>query len=151
MVNKPRILVIEDNPDNRTLFADVLSSLSYEAILATNGVEGVQKAEQEKPALILMDLSMPYKDGWTATREIKSKPELKHIPIIALTAHAMLGDRERALEAGCDDYVSKPIDLLELAEKLRRHLADSRPGPTPPQARSGDGSPDPKRGPDHRC
>ncbi len=120
-----RILVVEDNPDNRILIADVLTSLDYEVIVAVDGEEGVAKANAEKPDLILMDLSLPQMDGWTATRHIKAKPELQHIKIIALTAHAMVGDREKALEAGCDDYVSKPIDLRELAGKLAQHLAQS--------------------------
>ncbi len=117
-----RILVVEDNPDNRVLITDVLTSLDYDVIVAVDGEEGVAKAASEKPDLILMDLSLPLMDGWTATRRIKSKPELQHIKIIALTAHAMVGDREKALEAGCDDYVSKPIDLRELAGKLTQHL-----------------------------
>jgi two-component system cell cycle response regulator DivK len=117
-----RILVVEDNPDNRVLITDVLTSLDYEVIVAVDGEEGVSKATSEKPDLILMDLSLPQMDGWTATRHIKAKPELQHIKIIALTAHAMVGDREKALEAGCDDYVSKPIDLRELAGKLAQYL-----------------------------
>ncbi len=117
-----RILVVEDNPDNRTLITDVLVSLDYEVIEAVDGVEGVTKANAEKPDLILMDLSLPHKDGWAATREIKANPELKTTPVIALTAHAMVGDREKALEAGCDDYLSKPIDLRKLAAKLMEHL-----------------------------
>ncbi|HLY25554.1 MAG TPA: response regulator [Aggregatilineales bacterium] len=117
-----RILVVEDNPDNRVLITDVLTSLDYEVIVAVDGEEGVSKATSEKPDLILMDLSLPQMDGWTAARNIKAKPELQHIKIIALTAHAMVGDREKALEAGCDDYVSKPIDLRELAGKLAQYL-----------------------------
>ncbi|MBZ0307183.1 MAG: response regulator [Anaerolineae bacterium] len=117
-----RILVVEDNPDNRILITDVLTSLNYEVLVAVDGEEGVRKAEIEVPDLILMDLSLPQMDGWTATGHIKSNPELQHIPIVALTAHAMVGDRERALEAGCDDYVSKPIDLRELASKLAQYL-----------------------------
>ena len=113
-----RILVVEDNSDNRILINDVLSSLKYEVSVAIDGEEGIQMAEEKKPDLILMDLSLPKIDGWTATRTIKAKPELKDIPIVALTAHAMVGDREKALEAGCDDYISKPIDLRELASKL---------------------------------
>jgi CheY-like chemotaxis protein len=101
-----RILVVEDNPDNRILITDVLTSLDYEVIVAVDGEEGVAKANAEKPDLILMDLSLPQMDGWTATRHIKAEPALQHITIIALTAHAMVGDREKALEAGCDDYVS---------------------------------------------
>jgi two-component system cell cycle response regulator DivK len=117
-----RILVVEDNADNRVLIMDVLDSMNYEVIIATDGEEGVKKANAERPDLILMDISLPQMDGLTATRRIKATPELQHIPIIALTAHAMVGDRERALAAGCDDYVSKPIDLRELANKLTRYL-----------------------------
>jgi CheY-like chemotaxis protein len=117
-----RILVVEDNADNRVLIMDVLDSMNYEVIIATDGEEGVKKATAERPDLILMDISLPQMDGLTATRRIKAMPELQHIPIIALTAHAMVGDRERALDAGCDDYVSKPIDLRELTNKLTRYL-----------------------------
>ena len=118
-----RILVVEDNADNRTLITDVLASLSYEAIVAEDGEDGVAKAEKEVPDLILMDLSLPKMDGWAATTQIKANTALAHIPIIALTAHAMVGDREKALQAGCDDYVSKPIDLRELASKLAHFLS----------------------------
>jgi two-component system response regulator len=121
-VNGNRILVIEDNADNRILITDVLISLDYEVLTAIDGAEGMALAVAEKPNLILMDLSLPQLDGWTATRQIKAMPELTHIPIIALTAHAMVGDREKALESGCDDYVSKPIDLRELAAKLAKYL-----------------------------
>jgi two-component system response regulator len=117
-----RILIVEDNPDNRTLISDILLALDYEVIEATDGEQGVARAVQEQPDLILMDLSLPQVDGWTATRQIKGNPALTHIPIIALTAHAMVGDRERALEAGCDDYISKPIDLRELQHKIARYL-----------------------------
>lgn len=121
-MGKGRILVVEDNHDNMTLIVDVLTSLEYEVVQAFDGAQGVITAQDEKPDLILMDLSLPVKDGWTASREIKDQPELAHIPIIALTAHAMVGDRERALKAGCDDYVSKPINLGELARKISRLL-----------------------------
>lgn len=117
-----RVLIVEDNPDNRILIADVLNSLKYDVLVAEDGETGVEMAVNEKPDLILMDLSLPLKDGWTATSEIKAKPELAHIPIIALTAHAMVGDRERALKAGCDDYIPKPIDLRELTSKLTTYL-----------------------------
>lgn len=118
-----RILVVEDNRDNMTLLMDVLTSLNYDVLQATDGVQGVEVARNEMPDLILMDLSLPRMDGWTATRTIKAEPSLEHIPIIALTAHAMVGDRERALEAGCDDYLSKPINLKELASKLNDLLS----------------------------
>lgn len=117
-----KILVVEDNPDNRILITDVLTSLDYETVVAVDGEEGVDAANQEVPDLILMDLSLPKMDGWTATGHIKSNPNLAHIPVIALTAHAMVGDREKALAAGCDDYISKPIDLRELANKLQEYL-----------------------------
>jgi len=117
-----RILVVEDNADNMTLISDVLHSLGYTVLSAKDGEDGVKSARSEKPDLILMDLSLPRMDGWTATRTIKGEPELAKIPIIALTAHAMTGDRERALEAGCSDYVSKPINLRDLTSKLRQYL-----------------------------
>ncbi|MBN1680725.1 MAG: response regulator [Anaerolineae bacterium] len=117
-----RVLVVEDNPDNRILITDVLASLQYEVLVAVDGEEGLTKAEAEIPDLILMDLSLPRMDGWAATQKIKANDTLSHIPIIALTAHAMVGDREKALSAGCDDYVSKPIDLRELASKLAHFL-----------------------------
>ena len=116
------ILVVEDNRDNMTLINDLLSSLEYTVIEAIDGQEGVEKAKAEKPALILMDLSLPRMDGWTATRHIKADPELESIPIIALTAHALVGDREKAMEAGCDDYLTKPVNLPELIEKLNQYL-----------------------------
>lgn len=118
-----RILVVEDNRDNMTLIVDVLTSMDYEVLQAIDGEAGVEIATEEKPDLILMDLSLPKMDGWTATREIKGQDDLKDIPIIALTAHAMIGDKEKALEAGCDDYLSKPIDLPQLAKKLMQYLA----------------------------
>src|SRR5215470_16522684 len=124
-MSKGRILVVEDNPDNMTLITDVLSSLDYDVVQATDGEQGVKIAESEKPNLILMDLSLPRMDGWTATKVIKANPDIKHIPIIALTAHAMVGDRERALEAGCNDYISKPINLRELASKLTQLMRSS--------------------------
>lgn len=118
-----RILIVEDNADNRILITDVLTSLNYEVIVAHDGEEGVQAATKHIPDLILMDLSLPKMDGWTATGHIKANTDLRHIPVIALTAHAMVGDRERAIEAGCDDYISKPIDLRELANKLQQYLS----------------------------
>lgn len=117
-----RILVVEDNRDNMTLIVDVLNSLDYGVIQALDGEQGVEMARNEVPDLILMDLSLPRMDGWTATRLIKAEDKLKHIPIIALTAHAMVGDRERAIEAGCNDYISKPINLKELATKLTEYV-----------------------------
>ena len=121
-MNANRVLVVEDNPDNMTLIVDVLLELKYEVLQATNGLQGVSIAQETTPDLILMDLSLPKMDGWTAARKIKEQENLNHIPIIALTAHAMIGDRERAIEAGCDDYISKPINLQELAVKLDKYI-----------------------------
>lgn len=117
-----RVLVVEDNKDNLMLINDVLMMLRYDVITALNGVEGVEKAVAELPHLILMDLSLPLMDGWTATKTIKENPVSAHIPIIALTAHAMVGDREKALEAGCNDYLSKPINIVELRMKLAMYI-----------------------------
>lgn len=121
--NQVRILIVEDNSDNRTLIKDVLDALDYEVIEAVDGVEGIEMALSKNPSLILMDLSLPRKDGWEATRELKTHPSMKNVPIIALTAHAMVGDKERAMEAGCDDYISKPINLAELNEKIKKFVA----------------------------
>jgi len=117
-----RVLVIEDNRDNMTLIVDVLDSLDYEVLQAPDGETGIALARQANPDLILMDLSLPKMDGWTATRLLKTDSSLRHIPIIALTAHAMVGDRERAIEAGCDDYITKPINLQVLAAKLGEYI-----------------------------
>ena len=117
-----RILVVEDNRDNMTLIVDILSSMDFDVLQAFDGVEGLDVAEAEKPDLILMDLSLPRMDGWAATTQLKANPALKSIPVIALTAHAMIGDRERALAAGCDDYLTKPINLGELVSKLNEYL-----------------------------
>ena len=118
-----RILVVEDNPDNMILISDILVSLKYQILQAVDGEQGIEVAATELPDLILMDLSLPRLDGWTATQQLKANPELQHIPIIALTAHALIGDRERALAAGCDDYLSKPINFRALANKLEAHLS----------------------------
>ncbi|MBP8973054.1 MAG: response regulator [Anaerolineae bacterium] len=117
-----RILIIEDNQDSRILLTDLLQSLAYSVLVAEDGVQGLALAQAEKPDLILMDLSLPRIDGWTLARQLKQDATLTHIPIIALTAHAMVGDREEALRAGCDDYVSKPVDMRELTSKLKHYL-----------------------------
>lgn len=118
---KKKILVVDDAEFNRDLLLQLLED-DYEVIMAVDGGEGVKKAEQEKPDLILMDLGMPVMDGWEATRRIKSVAELKHIPIIAVTSHAMVGDEIQAREAGCDDYLPKPIDENELLRKIKKFL-----------------------------
>jgi len=114
---------VEDNRDNMTLITDILEAADYTVISADDGQQGVSLAASEQPNLILMDLSLPIMDGWTATREIKRNVALRNIPIIALTAHAMSGDREQALNAGCDDYVTKPINVAELLIKITKLLA----------------------------
>ena len=118
-----RVLIVEDVEFNRDLLVQLLEE-DYELLTAMNGAAGVELAERERPDLILMDLSLPVIDGWEATRRIKANPALRHIPIIALTAHAMMGDEDKARAAGCDDYLSKPIDEDVLFEKLARLLGE---------------------------
>jgi CheY-like chemotaxis protein len=117
-----RILLVEDNEMNRDMLSRRLERRGYEVVLAVDGVDGVAKARAEAPDLILMDMSLPVLDGWAATREIKAGAATGAIPIIALTAHAMSGDRERALEAGCDDFDTKPVDLPRLLAKIEALL-----------------------------
>ena len=113
-----KILLVEDNEMNRDMLSRRLSRKGFDVVIATDGGQGVEMAHSEKPDLILMDMSLPVKDGWTATRDIKGAEDTKHIPVIALTAHAMSGDREQALAAGCDDYDVKPIELPRLLGKI---------------------------------
>jgi two-component system cell cycle response regulator DivK len=117
-----KILVVEDNEMNRDMLSRRLMRKGYEVIIALDGEEGVAKAQSEAPDLILMDMSLPVLDGWEATRQLKAGPETHAIPIIALTAHAMAGDREQALAAGCDDYDSKPIEFQRLLDKIEAFL-----------------------------
>lgn len=119
-----KILLVEDNEMNRDMLSRRLSRKGYDVVIATDGGQGVDMAHSEKPALILMDMSLPVKDGWTATKEIKAAEDTQHIPVIALTAHAMSGDREQALAAGCDDYDTKPIELPRLLGKIEALLAN---------------------------
>lgn len=114
----PRILLVEDNEMNRDMLSRRLQRRGFEVTCAVDGQEGVNSARNNPPDLILMDMSLPVVDGWTATRELKSAGETRSIPIIALTAHAMSGDRDKALDAGCDDYDTKPIELPRLLEKI---------------------------------
>ncbi len=117
-----KILVVEDVDFNRDLVVQLLED-KYQVSEAVNGKEGVSIAEKEKPDLILMDLSLPVMDGWEATRIMKANTELRSIPVIALTAHAMKGDEEKALEAGCDDYLVKPIDEDELMLIIEKYIS----------------------------
>jgi len=120
-----RILIVEDVELNRDLLVQILEEEEkYDILTATDGAAGVELAERERPDLILMDLSLPVIDGWEATRLIKANAALQHIPIIALTAHAMAGDEEKARASGCDDYISKPIDEDLLFQKLSHFLGD---------------------------
>jgi CheY-like chemotaxis protein len=114
----PKILLVEDNEANRDMLARRLERRGYQVAVAVDGGAGVAMALSEAPDLILMDMSLPTLDGWEATRQLKSSPTTGSIPIIALTAHAMSGDRERALESGCDDYDTKPVDLNRLLGKI---------------------------------
>lgn len=117
-----KILLVENNEMNRDMLSRRLQRRGYEVVIAIDGGEGVARAQSETPDLILMDMSLPVLDGWEATRQLKTEPETQAIPIIALTAHAMSGDREKALEAGCDDYDTKPIELPRLLEKINTLL-----------------------------
>lgn len=114
----PRILLVEDNEMNRDMLSRRLERRGYEVAIAIDGERGIAMARSGSPDLILMDMSLPLIDGWEATRTLKAAEETKDIPIIALTAHAMSTDREKALEAGCDDYDTKPIELTRLLEKM---------------------------------
>ncbi len=118
----PKILLVEDNEMNRDMLSRRLGRKGYEVALAVDGNEGVSMARTVGADLILMDMSLPVLDGWEATRQIKASPDTRSIPIIALTAHAMAGDRERALEAGCDDYDTKPIEFPRLMSKIEALL-----------------------------
>ncbi|HEU4342685.1 MAG TPA: response regulator [Candidatus Binatia bacterium] len=114
----PKILLVEDNEMNRDMLSRRLERRGYQVIVALDGEQGIALAQSEGPDLILMDMSLPVLDGWEAARRLKTAAETKAIPIIALTAHAMVGDREKALEAGCDDYDIKPIEFQRLLEKV---------------------------------
>jgi CheY-like chemotaxis protein len=117
-----KLLLVEDNEMNRDMLSRRLIRRGYEVAIAVDGDEGVTMAQSEKPDLVLMDMSLPVIDGWEATRRIKSSEETRHLPVIGLTAHAMAGDREKALEAGCDDYDTKPIELERLIGKIEALL-----------------------------
>ncbi|MEX2262266.1 MAG: response regulator [Bryobacteraceae bacterium] len=118
-----KILLVEDNEMNRDMLSRRLERKGYEVAIATDGGQGVDMARSGAPDLILMDMSLPVLDGWEATRRLKGEDHTSHIPIIALTAHAMSGDREKAIEAGCDDYDTKPIEMPRLLEKIQAMLA----------------------------
>ena len=125
-----KILLVEDNEMNRDMLSRRLVKRGYEVVIAIDGQEGVAKAQSESPDLILMDMSLPVVDGWEATRRIKSDPATRAIPVIALTAHAMTGDEEKARAAGCDDFDTKPVELPRLLSKLEA-LVKKRPAGSP--------------------
>ncbi|MBI1794335.1 MAG: response regulator [Chloroflexi bacterium] len=125
-MSKPRILIVEDNIDNYELVRFLLERAGYDTFWAHSGREGIDMSKAKRPDLILMDLSLPEMDGWTATERIKADLETKHIPIIALTAHTLPGDRKRALEAGCDDYLSKPMNIELFTETVEKNLARAK-------------------------
>ena len=121
----PRILLVEDNETNRDMLTRRLAKRGYDVVIAVDGEEGVDRAASEMPDLILMDMSLPKIDGWEATQRIKASLATRKIPVIALTAHAMAGDRQKALDAGCDDYDSKPVEIDRLVGKMQALLERS--------------------------
>ena len=118
------ILYVEDNEDNIYMLSNRLQKYGHQVLIARDGQEGVNIAHREMPALIIMDLNLPVIDGWETTRRLKSAPETRHIPIIALSAHAMSGDRDRAVAAGCDDYDTKPVEFRRLLQKIDALLGE---------------------------
>lgn len=123
-----KILLVEDNEMNLDMLSRRLERRGYEVLIATDGAAGVNIAKNDKPDLILMDMSLPIMDGWEATRRIKADSDMKHIPVIALTAHAIAGDREKALAAGCDEYESKPVKFPRLLAKIQEFLGEGDGG-----------------------
>jgi two-component system, cell cycle response regulator DivK len=131
-----RVLIVEDNIDNYELVRFLLERSGYDTRWARSGSEGIAMTKDEKPDLILMDLSLPEMDGWTATSRLKSDPETKRIPIVALTAHTLPGDRKRALDAGCDDYLSKPMNIALFIQTVA-NLIGKAPARTQPDSGAG--------------
>ncbi len=120
-----KILLVEDNEMNRDMLSRRLTRRGFDVVIAVDGVQGVAMAKSEGPDLILMDMSLPVMNGWDATRALKTDPETQQIPVIALTAHVMTGDREKGIEAGCDDFDTKPVNMPRLLEKIRTLLRES--------------------------
>ncbi|MGD0150048.1 MAG: response regulator [Xanthobacteraceae bacterium] len=121
-----RVLLVEDNEMNRDMLSRRLTRRGFEVIFAVDGQQGVDLARTERPDIILMDMSLPVLDGWEATRRVKADDATRSVPVIGLTAHAMSGDRERAIEAGCDDYDTKPVELDRLIGKIERLLSTAK-------------------------
>jgi len=130
-VKTARVLIVEDNIDNYELVRYLLERDGHEVLWARSGREGVSMARADQPDLILMDLTLPEMDGWTATQTLKSQPATAAIPVIALTAHTLPGDRKRALEVGCDGYLSKPLNLAQFSQSIAEALAKNPPRPGP--------------------
>ena len=125
-----KVLLVEDNEENRDGLSRHLRRKGFEVLVAVDGQQGVEAARSGAPDLILMDMSLPVLDGWEATRRLKADPQTRHIPVIALTAHAMAGDREKALQVGCDEYDTKPVEFARLLAKIQALLEKkSAPGP----------------------
>lgn len=120
----PKILLVEDNEMNRDMLSRRLQRKGYSIVMAHDGEQGLMLASSEHPDLILMDISLPKMDGWEVTRRLKDNPETRHIPVIALTAHALSTDRQKAFEIGCDDYDTKPVEFGRLSEKIEHLLVE---------------------------
>jgi CheY-like chemotaxis protein len=127
----PKILLVEDNEMNRDMLSRRLTRNGFEVVIAVDGQQGVALATSERPDVILMDMSLPVMDGWEATRRVKADPATRAIPVIALTANAMVEDREKAMAAGCDDFDTKPVELPRLLEKIRTQLNGKEGGAAP--------------------
>jgi CheY-like chemotaxis protein len=123
----PRLLLVEDNEESRDALSRRLQRTGYEVLTAVDGQQGIEAVRAGSPDLVLMDMSLPVLDGWQATRQLKADPQTRHIPVIALTAHAMAGDREKALAAGCDEYETKPVEFDRLLGKIQGLLGASSP------------------------
>ena len=122
----PKILIIDDNEENRDALSRRLQRRGFQVVLAEDGLEGMEKVRLEKPDVVLMDMNMPNLDGWEATRKLKADQATRTVPIIALTAHAMAGDRERSLEVGCADYHTKPVEMAKLLGQIEAFLVPGR-------------------------
>jgi CheY-like chemotaxis protein len=127
-MSKPRVLIVEDNVDNFELVRFLLERAGYQVLSAANGIEGLDAAKREQPDLILMDLSMPELDGWNATARLKADEATRAIPVLALTAHTLPGDRKRAIDAGCDGYISKPINVASFDKLVATLLRQAKAG-----------------------
>lgn len=126
-MSSPRLLLVEDNELNRDMLSRRLKRAGFDALIAEDGAKALDRIESEKPDLVLLDMNLPVVDGWTVCKRVRANSEVAQTPIIALTAHAMPEDRDKALAAGCDDYATKPIDFPALLEKIRRLLATRDP------------------------